>query len=252
MCTCLTDIFILKHAILILCAQWHHSQAIIYVANNVLLLKEKSKVRVKERFGCQMPRQQEGFDSRSTGWRGKSQLLLCVMFPHERGKTGPLLQFQLLPLQPGCFFLNCDTRLRSKDVILQTESSTRKGLSGYLGFSDTQHSGGSRETMAWGQCKQSYKQLHSCRKTTLKSLIALTVPMTARVKVYLNSNTALATWDNFPGTFTSRVYFRWSEKTTSAVKCFSFAAIRYFFYSKHTFLSADRAKWPANLITASA
>lgn len=85
----------------------------------------------------------------------------------------------------------------------------------------------------------------------LKSLIAMTVPMTARVKFCLNSNTALTIWDNFPGMVTSQVYFRWSEETTPAVKYFRFAAIWYF-YSKHTFLSADRAKWPANLITASA
>lgn len=75
----------------------------------------------------------------------------------------------------------------------------------------------------------------------LESLIAVTVPVMAQVKVYLNSNTALAIWDNFPCTFTSQVYFRWSEKTTPTVKHFSFAAIQYF-YSKHTFLSADRAK----------
>lgn len=75
----------------------------------------------------------------------------------------------------------------------------------------------------------------------LKSLIAMTVPMAAWVKVCLNSNTALAIWDNFPCTFTSQVYFRWSEKATPAVKYFIFAAVQYF-YSKHTFLSADRAK----------
>lgn len=43
----------------------------------------------------------------------------------------------------------------------------------------------------------------------------------------------------------------WSEKATPAVKYFSFAAIQYF-YSKHTVLNADRAKCPANLITAGA
>lgn len=77
-----------------------------------------------------------------------------------------LLQFQLFPLQPGCFSLNCDTEPRSNDIILQAGSSTGQGLSLYLYSRGTQHNGGLIETVASGQCK-----LHIRRKAELESLI---------------------------------------------------------------------------------
>lgn len=51
--------------------------------------KKKYKVRLKERFACQMPRQRAEFDSREHGVKRKEPAVIMCYVPLWKGEDGP-------------------------------------------------------------------------------------------------------------------------------------------------------------------